>query len=46
MQVRIAWGIWWLGLTLAWAAAAAPWQGMAGPVSLLSGGSCASMRCI
>ncbi|AQZ98577.1 ferredoxin reductase family protein [Comamonas kerstersii] len=29
MQVRIAWGIWWLGLTLAWAAAAAPWQGMA-----------------
>ncbi len=29
MQVRIAWGIWWLVLTLAWAAAAAPWQGMA-----------------
>ena len=29
MQVRIAWGIWGLGLTLAWAAAAAPWQGMA-----------------
>lgn len=29
MQVRIAWGIWWLGLTLAWTAAAAPWQGMA-----------------
>ena len=30
MRVRIAFGAWWLGLTLAWMAVAAPWVGGAG----------------